>query len=150
MWRKGDTEINGAEKRFQVNVDTEQNIYSLVITNAQIEDAGIYLVTATNIAGVSKAIVKITVEEEASSSEEESLEESSSSALSSEESKDSLEPEPKKNEPASIIPTISVIKDTISVKAGACVKIACKVTGKYYKLNTHTTSVLIIIIIIIV
>ena len=91
------------------------------------EDAGKYFVSASNIAGVSKAAVNITVEEEESSEAESSSEESSSEPESSSEASES-EPEEKKPEP--VLPTINVVNDAITVEAGTIVKLACKVAGK--------------------
>ena len=128
-WRKGDTEINGSNERFQINQDTEACIYSLVIVNAQVDDAGKYFVSASNAGGVAKASVKITVEEEESgeeSSEESSSEEESSEASSSEASEEEETPK----EPPQTMPTISAIGEDINVVVGSIVKIACKVAGK--------------------
>ena len=130
-WKKGDKEIKPKkkDKRFVISWDIDNDLNTLEIKDAKVEDSGVYTIEATNSLGTVQSTVTVTVqptEEPEAINEAVCVEETAvqETAAEQENKTDKVE------EAADVIePEILIKPEDVQVIPGATVKLSCKIKG---------------------
>ena len=131
-WKKNGKEIKPKQKdkRFIISWDIDNDLNTLEIKEATVEDAGAYTIEATNSLGTVEATVTVTVEPTKEPEEEEPVNE----AVCVEETtiqETVAEHDDKEEESTeiSVVPEIMIKPEDITVTPGESVKLSCKIKG---------------------
>ena len=131
-WYKDDKKIKPkkSDKRVKVDWDMAEDLTSLSISDATIEDAGKYLVKATTKEGTVTELVTVTVNEpiKVKTAPHKATEETTEKAETVEPTKDKPEEETAV-ESETVGPKFEIAPEAMTVEVGGTINLKCKVAG---------------------
>ena len=133
IWKKDDKEIKPKkkDKRFVISWDIDNDLNTLEIKDAKVEDSGIYTIEATNSLGTVQTTVTVSVQpteepEVETINEAVCVEETTTQETAVEQVNESEE---KEAEVIVVEPEILMKPEDIQVTPGETVKLVCKIKG---------------------
>ena len=131
-WKKNGKEIKTKkkDKRFIISWDIDNDLNTLEIKEATVEDAGAYTIEATNSLGTVEATVTVTVEPTKEPEEEEPVNEAVCvEETTTQETVAEHDDKEEESTETSVVPEIMIEPEDITVTPGESVKLSCKIKG---------------------
>ena len=131
-WKKDGKEIKPKkkDKRFIISWDIDNDLNTLEIKEATVEDAGAYTIEATNSLGTVEATVTVTVEPTKEPEEDEPVNEAVCvEETTTQETVAEHDDKEEESTKTSVVPEIMIKPEDITVTPGESVKLSCKIKG---------------------
>ena len=130
-WKKNGKEIKTKkkDKRFIISWDIDNDLNTLEIKEATVEDAGAYTIEATNSLGTVEATVTVTVEPTKEPEEEPVNEAVCVEETTTQETVAEHDDKEEESTEISVVPEIMIEPEDITVTPGESVKLSCKIKG---------------------